>query len=137
MVRLVGDDEVEVPRAEPVEPPHERGHRRRHHLLARACALGHLDAHGHVVVGLRLLEDLASVRQDEHAPAPREPRERDRLAQAGGHLHKVRAGLERVAHVNALLLVVAQLERGAVLRGRLLSGPGRACGRRARPLRAV
>lgn len=120
MVRLVGDDEVEIVRSEAVEPMDERGNRGGHHLLARARPLRHLDAYRNVVIGLRLLEDLLAVRQHEHPPAPREPRERDRLAQPGGHLHEVGARRKRVARVDALLLVIAQLQRRAVLRRDLL-----------------
>ena len=67
-----------------------------------------LDADRAGVVLDRLTHQLVAVRQDEHAAAALDRGERDRLAQARGHLDQVRTALEGIDGVDAFLLVGAQ-----------------------------
>lgn len=109
MVRLVGNDEVEIAR---LEVPLEAGTARQgldrtgDDRLAVRVAARLLDAHGAIEVFDRLRHQLVPMGQNQHPAVPVDVRERDSLAQAGCHLHQMGAAIEVVDYVDTFRLVV-------------------------------
>ena len=114
VVGLIADDQSEVIRAEPLQPPHKALYRRADHFLSAGMAPGPLYAVRAVKVFPGLLHQFLPVRQNQHPlPVPGQVGEGHRLAQSRGHLHQVGAGGLGFNSGNAVLLVWSQFHVGS------------------------
>ena len=110
VVRLIGDDEVEVAGVKRLLQPAlaRKGlHGGGDDFLAMAVLGGLLHAHWAVKVLDGLVDEFVSVGEHEHAAVSGDVGEGDGLAEARGHLNQMGAGGETGDHVDAFALVVA------------------------------
>ena len=114
VVGLIADDQSEVIRAEPLQPPHKALYRRADDLLTVGAAPGPLHTVGAVEVFPGLFHQLLPVAEDQHPlPVPGEVCEGDRLPQPRGHLHQIGARGLGFNSGNAVLLVWSQFHVGS------------------------
>ena len=107
VVRLVGDDEVELIRGEPVQAARKALHRRAHYFIRRRGMVRALfDAAWTVEVFERLPHQFLSVRKDKRAALTGDIGKGYRLSQPGGHLYEIRSRALRLDDVYTFCLII-------------------------------
>ena len=111
MMGLIGDDSIEFLRIELRKAPFgfQGLHRSRHDLFSAGTLPGLLDAKGAIVVAGWLANELIAMRDDQNTPIAGDTRERHRLAEPRCHLHKMASALKGIYRIDALFLIIAQL----------------------------